>query len=252
MKILKIIPALAVGLVIALAGAVSPAGATTSDAPTLYTVDTNGVTLPSPYVFEASNHVNVKTAPDGTAYPGLHLDPNNGHPGAPYIGQTFIPWSAMGVPACSPVGWVQVGHNDPAINNPHYGEGGQPVITTAGCTEPPIKPKPLVVTDTKEVKDCEALTVTTVLTTTTTGWTLVENVWVKDEPVVVTASSERAATAEECPPVVKTPEPEAPSLAATGGTGPNIPFAIGVLALLLASIAILAGHIVRRRQLTQE
>lgn len=142
-KIMAGLGALVLGLGIALAGTTA-AHATTSDSPTLYTVDADGVTLPSGYLFEASNHVNVKTAPDGTGYPGLHLDPNNGHPGAAFIGQSFIPWGALGVPACSPVGWVQVGHNDPAINNPHYGEGGQPVITTAGCAEePPVEEPPV-------------------------------------------------------------------------------------------------------------
>ena len=244
MKILKIIPALLVGLVIALAGAVGPASATDPNAQISewHTWRVTSVLVPSP-----SNA-------DDVSWPQTYVGKGQIAPtecGVWYQQDKYVGTRAQ-IDAVITSGDLTKGE-DYHLTDRSIG-GDWTFVYGGDCTdpEPPIKPKPLVVTDTKEVKDCEALTVTTVLTTTTTGWTLVENVWVKDEPGVVTASSERAATAEECPPVVETPEPAAPSLAATGGTGPNIPFAIGVLALLLASIAILAGHIVRRRQLTQE
>lgn len=77
----------------------------------------------------------------------------------------------------------------------------------------PEKPADIVTVTETESTDCETKTVTTTTTTTTTGHVLVDNVWVEAEPVVTQTSSERPATAEECPVVVDPPveEPEEPT-----------------------------------------
>lgn len=112
-----------------------------SDAPPPYTVSAVGVTFPTPLA--AHGHVNVRLADGRTA--GLHLDPNNGQPGARWIGATFLPWSALGVlDGC--VAWVQW-----SDTNEHYGEGGQgpvclndptPTATSTSTPEPTWTPTP--------------------------------------------------------------------------------------------------------------
>lgn len=105
-----------------------PAHAGGSDSPTPYTVTATGINLPRPLA--AHDHVNIRLT-DGTSR-GLHLDPNNGHPGARWIGASFLPWSALGITdGC--VSWVQVAGYDE-----HFGEGGQsPVcLSTTPTPEP--------------------------------------------------------------------------------------------------------------------
>lgn len=112
-----------------LAAATLPAHAGGSDDPTPYTVTPAGITFPAP--LSAHGHVNVRTD-DGTGH-GLHFDPNNSHPGAAWIGETFLPWSALGITdGC--VVWVQWSEV-----NEHYGEGGQPPVC---LTEPDPEPTP--------------------------------------------------------------------------------------------------------------
>ena len=102
-----------------------------SDSPTPYTVTAQGITFPAP--LEAHGHVNVRLT-NGSSR-GLHLDPNNGHPGAAWIGATFLPWSALGITG-SCVAWVQV-----AGYNEHFGEGGQgPVCLTTPTPTPTPEP----------------------------------------------------------------------------------------------------------------
>lgn len=98
-----------------------------SDSPTPYTVTAEGVTLPEGVVFPAHGHMNWKTS---WAQHGIHFDPNNGHPGAVYIGQSFIPFN-LEPGEC--VTWVQI-----SMYNEHFGEGGQ---------EPICKPKDEVIPD---------------------------------------------------------------------------------------------------------
>src|SRR5699024_10942126 len=90
-----------------------PAVAGGSDSVTPYTVTAAGIEFPTPLV--AHGHVNVRLV-DGTAR-GLHFDPNNGHPGAAWIGATFLPWSALGITGGC-IAWVQW-----SDTNEHYGEG---------------------------------------------------------------------------------------------------------------------------------
>lgn len=105
----------------------SRAVAAGSDGATPYTVSAAGITFPTPLA--AHGHVNVRLADGRTA--GLHLDPNNGHPGARWIGATFLPWSALGVvDGC--VAWVQW-----SDANEHYGEGGQGPVCLGDPTPTP-------------------------------------------------------------------------------------------------------------------
>lgn len=100
-----------------------------SDSPTPYTVTGEGIVFPAPLA--AHGHVNVRT--DQGSF-GLHFDPNNGHPGAAWIGEVFLPWSALGISEGCVV-WVQV-----SDYNEHFGEGGQaPVCLTP---EPELSPEP--------------------------------------------------------------------------------------------------------------
>ena len=134
-------PARIIALLAALVAAfvVSGPAVAGSDSPTPYTVAAQGLTFPRPLV--AHDHVNVRLT-DGTSR-GLHLDPNNGHPGVRWIGATTLPWSALGIPADSCVAWVQV-----AGYNEHHGEGGQsPVcLSTTPTPEPSwtAEPEPSV------------------------------------------------------------------------------------------------------------
>lgn len=123
-----IITALATFLLL-VGGASAHAGG--SDAPTPYDVTTEGIRLPDGETFQAHGHVNVRYLSEtGREYSaGLHFDPNTGHPGAPWIGESFIPWGAFGIPEGSRIVWVQIhGYNQ------HFGEGGQKPI--------PVEPRP--------------------------------------------------------------------------------------------------------------
>jgi len=167
------------------------------------------------------------------------------------------------------------------------GVKGDVTITSivVGCTsytfdheEPvvmPEEPEPVVTVEEVETVDCEAGTVTTTTTTTTQGWVYDEatNSWVAAEPVEEVTSSERPATAEECPVVVTpTPEPEEPvvtpepdvtpapvaartttdGLAQTGFDGFGTLWALTGGALALAVGALLTVLGLRRRQVRNE
>lgn len=82
-----------------------------------------------------------------------------------------------------------------------YGPAIDPA--TVDCTPVvvvPVKPEPIVTdTDTRGVPDCDTQDVTITHTHTVTDWVLVDNVWVKGEPVVTTTTDTTKASAEECP-----------------------------------------------------
>jgi len=143
--ILKKILALFAAFIIATMGLSAPAFAAGSDGPTPYTVDANGVTLPSGETFKAHGHVNIKYKVGNTEYSkGIHFDPNNNQPGGAWIGKSNIPWSAFAVPANGCVTWVQVhGYNE------HFGEGGQ----TPVCLGTP-KPDPDPADSNKKIEVC--------------------------------------------------------------------------------------------------
>lgn len=148
-KTTTVITALAAAAVLALAPAAAFAGA--SDDTTPYAVTVDGITLPDGDVFRDNGHVNVRTTAN-QAY-NLHFEDRNwpkDHPKRAYIGASFLPWSAFGIPegqAC--VMWVQM-----ADYNEHFGEGGQtpvgpdcaapsdPEDPKTTPTDPPVTPSP--------------------------------------------------------------------------------------------------------------
>lgn len=127
-RIIALLAALVAAFVVS-----GPAHAGGSDSPTPYTVTAQGVTFPRPLA--AHDHVNIRLT-DGTSR-GLHLDPNNGHPGGAWIGATFLPWSALGIPADSCVSWIQW-----SGANEHFGEGGQPPVCLTPSPTPTVTPTP--------------------------------------------------------------------------------------------------------------
>ena len=160
-----------------------------SNGPTPYTVDANGITLPSGDVFPDNGHVNVRTAVGKTA--GVHFEgkcinrtdaecAGSRHDQAQFIGKGFIPWSAFGIdPAKECVVWVQISHY-----NQHFGEGGQDPVGKCKGSE---TPKP-----TEPVEPCPTATVTTTVpgptVTATATATATETVTVPGPTVTATAT----------------------------------------------------------------
>lgn len=154
-----------------------------SNGPTPYTVDANGITLPSGDVFPDNGHVNVRTAVGKTA--GVHFEgkcinrtdaecAGSRHDQAQFIGKGFIPWSAFGIdPAKECVVWVQISHY-----NQHFGEGGQDPVGKCKGSE---TPKP-----TEPVEPCPTATVTTTVPGPTVTATATETVPVPGPTATVT------------------------------------------------------------------
>ncbi len=122
-----------------------------SDSPIPYTVDRAGITLPAGETFPDNGHVNIRW---NGGHAGLHFESKcttrtdaecagARHEAAQYIGASFIPWTAFGVPADACIEWVQI-----AQHPEHYGEGGQSPICLneeEPCpteTTPPSTPEP--------------------------------------------------------------------------------------------------------------
>lgn len=132
MRLRRILTAtLCAGLILGTAPAAQAGG---SDSPTPYRVTVEGIYLPEGTTFPVHGHVNWHTT---WAQHGIHFDPNNGHPGAQYIGKNFLAWPHPLEPGeC--ITWVQI-----SMYNEHFGEGRQdPVcsptdIPTEDPTEDP-------------------------------------------------------------------------------------------------------------------
>lgn len=111
----------------------APANATGSDGVPPYDVGQTGITLPEGDTFPAHGHVNIKYTDfegNNEQSAGIHFDPNNGHPGGQWIGETYIPWTAFGLTDNWCLSWVQIhGYNQ------HYGEGPHKEL----CI-PPVNP----------------------------------------------------------------------------------------------------------------
>lgn len=104
-----------------------------SDAPTPYTVDAAGITLPAGVTFVDGGHINIRTT---TGSYGIHFETLNNQPSGKWIGASFLPWSAFGLDASTVcVEWAQL-----AEFPEHFGEGGQTPVG-AGCTGAP-EPSP--------------------------------------------------------------------------------------------------------------
>lgn len=129
----KMLVALGIAMLIAVpSGAAIAAG---SDSPTPYTVTVEGIQLPAGETFKDGGHVNIKTNQGDR---GIHFEALNNQPSGKWIGLSFLPWSAFGLPDESKVcvQWVQLSQF-----NEHYGEGGQPPIGP-GCVTASPSPSP--------------------------------------------------------------------------------------------------------------
>ena len=233
MNIIKKIGALAAAVALSIGGltiSASAAQAAGSDGPTPYTVTATGVQLPEGDTFRAHGHINWRTT---LGSGGMHFDPNNGHPGGAFIGQSFFPIT-LAPGEC--ITWVQISHY-----NEHFGEGGQAPVC-APKDEPPVKPgepDPVTGSETRAL-DPECVTpldgtasVVTEGRSWSEGWAWDEAgwQWVPTERVYTDwapLSSALVQLAECAAPVPPTPTeppaqdapaapPETPELAATGG-----------------------------------
>lgn len=112
----------------------SPALAGGSDDPTPYDVLPGGLQLPEGDTFPDHGHVNVRYTVDAVEHgAGIHFESLNGRPSGRFIGESFLPWSALVPEGDYCITWVQVGHY-----NEHFGEGGQEPVCTDGST--PVTP----------------------------------------------------------------------------------------------------------------
>ena len=202
-----------------------------SDSPTPYTVTVTGVQLPDGDSFRAHGHINWRTT---LGSGGMHFDPNNGHPGGAFIGQSFFPIT-LAPGEC--ITWVQISHY-----NEHFGEGGQAPVCAPDEEQPPVKPgKPDPVTGSEtRALDPECVipldgtaSVVTEGRSWSEGWAWDEAgwQWVPTERVYtdwVPVGNELVELAECAAPVPPTPTeppapdvpaapPEMPELAVTGG-----------------------------------
>src|SRR5690625_2415057 len=134
----------------------TPAAAfASSDGPLTYDVTTVGIQLRGDDTFRDNGHINTRFfGPDGIQrtvnvhFQGKCVDRAHAecagtrHEHAQYIGESFMPWSAMGIQDGSRVTWVQISHH-----SAHFGEGGQKPI--------PVGPKPEPGTETREREDVQ-------------------------------------------------------------------------------------------------
>lgn len=151
--ILAVLSVTALGLLTGLVLWALPAAAA-SDSPTPYTVDRTGITLPAGQTFPDGGHVNIEW---GGIRSGLHFEgkcltrtdaecAGARHDAAQFIGASFIPWAAFGVPADACITWVQI-----STFTEHFGEGGQPPVCLT--EEEPWTPEPQPTEPTEPTED---------------------------------------------------------------------------------------------------
>lgn len=232
-----------------------------SDSPTPYTVTVTGVQLPDGDSFRAHGHINWRTT---LGSGGMHFDPNNGHPGGAFIGQSFFPIE-LAPGEC--ITWVQISHY-----NEHFGEGGQAPVCAPEEEQPPVKPeqpKPVVGSETR-ASDPECVTPLdgTALVVTegrdwSEGWAWSEASaeWVPTERVYtdwVVLSSDLVELDECATPIPPTPTeppaterpatpPSAPELAATGSQHALMLWVAGAGLLALAGAVLAAARVRAKR-----
>lgn len=82
----------------------------------------------------------------------------------------------------------------------------------------------VTVVDDHDSKDCDATEITHVHTTSTVSYSWLGGVWVAGQPVLNTVTTERATTAEDCPPVVVPPTepPSTPPVVVVPPTQPTV------------------------------
>lgn len=227
-----------------------------------YIVTPSGVQLPEGQTFQAHGHINIKiTTADGQYIrdAGIHFDPNNGHPGGQFIGQSFYPVD-LADGEC--IGWVQV-HGF----NYHFGESGErPICETETPVIPEPQPDPLF-RDNVVVGEpnCEAGTITTVTTNESAGyylgndgqWWLGEYFPTGDPITTVEAIAEGVCPAEqiilepEVPTITTIPtapvavQTAAPELAETGASDVLGGLVLAAAVLVTGGAALLRKAVIR-------
>ena len=112
-----------------------------------YIIDANGVTLNGGRTWQDADHLNVRTESGTTNF---HAEAKCAAVPAPpecstlmqaaasRIGESFIPWSDLGIDPASCIEWVQFSRA-----NYHYGEAGEePLCLTVTEPEPEPEPQP--------------------------------------------------------------------------------------------------------------
>ena len=105
------------------------------------------------YPIPAGGHLNTNAG-------SLHFDPNNGHPGAAFIGETLVPWSALGVAPGACITWGQFSSEGYHFGENNEGRGGVDERGWKFCVpEPPTEEPELPALPKIEVKapTCEHL-----------------------------------------------------------------------------------------------
>lgn len=128
--------------------------------------------------------------------------------------------------------------------------------TPEGCAQTPDKPNDIITTNISSSINCSTKIVTTITTTSTTTYSLVDNEWVANEPVVTTSSTDRNATVDElntCPSdntgtgLGSTAGPVA-QLPYTSGSGtPANTLVLSAIAATATGMSLLARRILSRR-----
>ena len=107
-----------------------------------YTIDTNGITLSTPW--QDADHINVRTQIGTTNF---HAEAKCAATPAPaecspimvsaaqHIGDTFIPWADLGLDPSACIEWVQFSRA-----NYHFGEAGEAPLCLTVTEQPPVIP----------------------------------------------------------------------------------------------------------------
>lgn len=107
-----------------------------------YTIDTNGITLSTPW--QDADHINVRTQ---TGTTNFHTEAKCAATPAPaecspimvsaaqHIGDTFIPWADLGLDPSACIEWVQFSRA-----NYHFGEAGEAPLCLTVTEQPPVIP----------------------------------------------------------------------------------------------------------------
>lgn len=84
---------------------------------------------------------------------------------------------------------------------PYFNQDRNPskFLNCEGEVVVPEKPEPIVTVTHQDTVNCDTKVVTRTETTERTDWKLVDNVWLKDAPVITPTTSERPANTVDCP-----------------------------------------------------
>jgi LPXTG-motif cell wall-anchored protein len=127
----------ALGAALLLVLSTSPATASDSAGSMPYAVLPAGLQLPEGDAFTDGGHVNIQYTVDGASYAaGIHFESVNGQASGVFIGESYLPWSALVPEPEYCVTWVQIDHY-----SEHFGaEGEEPVCSDGSAPSEPSEP----------------------------------------------------------------------------------------------------------------